>query len=69
MTEDSSPPSGPRDTDPAPPNVDLVPAIRAGEAQLAVSQALDALMGAVLRLEGVSVAVARALDATAGDGR
>ena len=50
------------DTEVAPPSTPLLPVIRAGEAQLAVTQALDALTGAYLRLEGVSMAIARALD-------
>jgi hypothetical protein len=63
--DETAPPSTPaQDTERPPPSADLLPAIPAGHAQLAVSQALDALTGAYLRLEGVAMAVARALDAT-----
>jgi hypothetical protein len=53
----------PTDTIPAgPPESEPLPVILAGAAQEALSEALDALVSAVLRVERVSMAIARAAD-------
>jgi hypothetical protein len=68
----STPDEPPRDTIPAPALATPEP-IAAGRAQLAVSLALAkvarehaALEGAILELDAIAMACARALDATAG---
>lgn len=60
--------SGPRDTDPPPPN-EQAPAegepIPQGKAQLSVTLALADVTRALLKLDSVAMACARALDASA----
>ena len=64
---DDNEPKGPaNDTIPASaPSGDLVPAIPAGQAEAAMTRALHDLAGAYLRVEGLALACARGLDATA----
>jgi|CZKU01.1.fsa_nt_gi hypothetical protein len=57
---DTLPPDAANDTTELPP-----PIIPAGGAQLALSQALDELTHAFLRVESVAMALARQLDAQA----
>jgi hypothetical protein len=65
--DDTLPPAAPV-TQPLPPDPpstpDLAP-IRAGEAQQALSRALDVFAAAFVNVEATAMACARALDATA----
>jgi hypothetical protein len=66
--DDGTPPTPPAiGTLPAPPQSMPAPVIPAGQAQQAVSKALTKFVDAFAELEATSMAVARALDATAGD--
>lgn len=56
--------SPPSDTIPAPPPSELTPVVAAGQARVAVLQALGEVAGAIGRLEALAVGIARQLDAT-----